>query len=246
MTPSQTAELLTFCAAFDRRTIGKSDVLAWHTVLGNLDYEAARQAVTQHYATETRWIMPADIISKVRAKRRARLERHTESEPPPGDTRDDAYKAALLAERRAIADGRTEPRPVPALPPGETTQQPTSRARAILAAASHNIPSPRDGIVNVLTVPCPRCHAQPGRTCTTNNRRRPDPHPARLEDARRIAAGLPTIDRKEADQEMQRRREAAHTALNGLPQRPEPADDFDPIHRVKPNHQTDTKETATP
>ena len=212
MTPSQTAELLAFCAAFDRRTLGKADVLAWHTVLEDLEFTEARDAVTQHYRTETRWIMPADIRATVRAIHRDRLERHTEAHPPLGDTGDATYQAALLAERRAVGAGHTAPHAIPALPAG-TSQQPTGRARAILASVGNRVPAPRAGVVNVLGVPCPRCHATPGRTCTTNGRHRADAHPARLEDAQRAAAGLPPADPADAAREIERRREASRAAL---------------------------------
>lgn len=212
MTPSQTAELLTFCAAFDRRTIGKSDVLAWHTVLGDLDPTEARDAVTAHYRDHTRWIMPADIRSAVRAVHRDRLDRHTEANPPADDTGDQAYQAALLAERRAVASGTTRPYAVPALPAG-TSDQPTGRARAILASVGDHVPTTRAGVVNVLGVPCPRCHTTPGRVCTTAGRKRANAHPARLENARRHAAGLPPADPAEADRELERRREASRAAI---------------------------------
>jgi hypothetical protein len=215
MTPSQTAELLTFCAAFDRRTIGKADVLAWHAVLGDIDPDEARNAVTAHYRDQTRWIMPA------------------EANPPDGDTGDQAYQAALLAERRAIASGTTRPHGVPALPAG-TSDQPTGRARAILASVGDRIPTTRAGVVNVLGVPCPRCHATPGRVCTTAGRKRADAHPARLEDAHRHAAGLPPADPAEADRELQRRREASRAAIPpGVTV--EPQDGFQ-----HPNHQEAT------
>lgn len=212
MTPSQTAELLTFCAAFDRRTIGKSDVLAWHTVLGDIDHAEAHAAVAGHYRTETRWIMPADIRGAVHALHRDRLERHTEAHPPAGDTGDDAYQAALIAERHAVASGHTRPHGIPALPPG-TSDQPTGRARAILATVGERVPTTRAGVVNVLGVPCPRCYATPGRTCTTAGRKRADAHPARLEDARRHAAGLPPADPADTDREVERRRNASREAL---------------------------------
>jgi hypothetical protein len=212
MTPSQTAELLAFCAAFDRRTLGKADVLAWHTVLEDIDFTEARAAVTQHYRTQTRWIMPADIRTTVRTAHRDRLERHTEAHPPAGDTDDTTYRTALLAERRAIASGRLEPTPIPALPPG-TTNQPTGRARAALAAVSDSTRTPAPGVVNVLGVPCPRCHAAPRRVCTTRGRHRADVHPARLEDARRAAAGLPPADPADTARELERRRNASRHAL---------------------------------
>lgn len=217
MTPAQTAELLAFCAAFDRRTVGKADVLAWQTVLGNLDPDAARQAVTQHYTTETRWIMPADIRAAVLANRRDRLDRHTEAEPPPGDTGDHAYRPALLAERRAVASGHTQPKPVPALPPGQTSETP-SRARTLLAAVGNAIPTPRDGVVNPRAIHCPRCGAAPGNSCTTGSRRRADAHPARLDNARRRAAGLPPLNQDDQQADIARRIEAARRAAETHPQ----------------------------
>ncbi|MEU0808755.1 hypothetical protein [Streptomyces sp. NPDC005970] len=192
---------------------------AWHDLLAPYALEEARAAVTRHIRAGNAFVAVGEIVTEIRKARSDRLERHTEAEPPVGDLGDHtSYKAALLAERRAIADGRTEPRPVPALPPGTAKeQQPAGRARAILAAVGDHIPGPREGVVNVLAVICPRCHARPGRTCTTGGRRRADVHPARLEDARRAAAGLPPVDPAETAREIERRRAAAANALAALP-----------------------------
>jgi len=239
MTPSQIADLLGFCAAFDRRTVGTADALAWHTVLGDLDFNEARQAVTEHYATNRDWIMPADIREAVRAVHRDRLERHTEAEPPIGDRCDQTYQAALLNERRAIASGQIAPQPVPtrlAIEAGTAPEQPTGRARALLASVGSAVPTIRAGITNILAVPCPMCHAKPGRTCTSTvnpRRRRSDVHPARLEDAQRAAAGQPPADREDANREIEHRRAAARAAVARLAEPVEPDDDFDPKHRTK-------------
>lgn len=245
MTPDQTVDLLDLLAAanvlnrLDERT---PDV--WHAALGDLEYRDCMRAAA-HLIRTQQWVKIADIRQAVLAERRDRLERHTEAHPPPGDTGDATYRPALLAERRAIASGHAEPQAVPALPPADSdgTPQPTGRARAILAAVGNSVPGPREGVVNVLAVACPICHARPGRPCASPRnpaRRRADAHPARLEDARRVAAGQPPAGRDDEQRELERRVAAARAATTRMEQPPEPADDFDPQHRTK----TASKEAA--
>jgi hypothetical protein len=220
---------------------------AWHNILNGYSLDEARTAVDRHITAGHAFVAVGEIITEIRKARNDRLERHTEAEPPAGDTGDHAYRAALIAERRAIAAGYTEPRPVPALPPG-SSEQPGGRARAVLAAIGSKIPAPRDGAVNVMAVACPHCHARPGRGCTASNGRRrlADPHFARLEDARRAAAGQPAATREDTARELEHRRAAAAAAIARLDTRPEPADDFDPIHRTRPKTtgQDHAEETA--
>jgi hypothetical protein len=61
MTPSEAAEILTVAAAFDSRTVGESDAIAWSLALAHLDPDACRRAVITHYASETDRVMPAHI-----------------------------------------------------------------------------------------------------------------------------------------------------------------------------------------
>lgn len=61
MTPSETALLLALAAAYDRRTVGEADVYAWHDVLAHVPLDTAKDAVRHHYATSTRFLMPADV-----------------------------------------------------------------------------------------------------------------------------------------------------------------------------------------
>lgn len=235
MTEDQTGDLLELLAAanvlnrLDERT---PDV--WHAALADLEYRDCMRAAA-HLIRTQQWVKIADIRQAVLAERRDRLERHTEAHPPLGDTGDATYRPALLAERRAIASGHIAPQPVPALPAGETGHQP-GRARAILATVGSSVPGPREGVVNVLAVACSICHARPGRPCTSPRnpaRRRADAHPARLEDARRVAAGQPPAGRDDEQQELERRVAAARAATARMEQPPEPDDDFDPRHRTK-------------
>jgi len=107
MTPDETVDLLTVAAAFDQRTVGEGDAMAWHAVLGDLAFADAKQAVLGYYAETRERIMPADIRQRVREVRHLRLLK-TEIPPPPAELLDNppAYRAALHAGAVAIADGR--------------------------------------------------------------------------------------------------------------------------------------------
>jgi hypothetical protein len=61
MTPAETAKLLAFAAAYDQRTIGETDVLAWHYIIGHRQLADALEAVKQYYAKHRERIMPADV-----------------------------------------------------------------------------------------------------------------------------------------------------------------------------------------
>jgi hypothetical protein len=108
MTSDETIDLLSVAAAFDRRTTGESDVIAWHAAIGDLDFIDSRAAVIAHYRESRDWVMPADVRNRVKAMRRDRLAREIQSAPgaelaaEPG-----RYKAELDANIRRIANGRT-------------------------------------------------------------------------------------------------------------------------------------------
>ena len=108
MTLDQVIDLLTVAAVFDFRSIGEADAIAWHTVLGDLEFDDARMAVLAHYAESCDRIMPANVRQRVKAMRRDRLEREIvapiapELADQPG-----RYRAELRAGIRRIADGMT-------------------------------------------------------------------------------------------------------------------------------------------
>ena len=54
MTPDETVDLLTVAAAFDQRTVGEGDAMAWYAVVGDLDFAEAKQAVIGHYSGQHR------------------------------------------------------------------------------------------------------------------------------------------------------------------------------------------------
>lgn len=113
MTPAETAEALAMAAAFDRRTVGRADVAAWHAVLGDLAATDVRDAIAGHYRDSRDWLMPADIRDRVKATRRTRLAAVPDEIPDADPDDPAAYIAALREGRTRIASG--EPRPVAAL-----------------------------------------------------------------------------------------------------------------------------------
>ncbi|HMB78079.1 MAG TPA: hypothetical protein VKN76_16910 [Kiloniellaceae bacterium] len=61
MTPEQTQAVLTKCAAYDRRTVSRTDVLAWHAIIGHQSFDACLGAVEDFYGEYSHHAMPADI-----------------------------------------------------------------------------------------------------------------------------------------------------------------------------------------
>lgn len=195
MTPAETAELLGMCAAFDRRTVGRADVTAWHLVLHDVDFSDAQQAVAAHYRDHREWIMPSDVRTGVRRIRNARIEASNPLyDGDPHETPEQALRG-LRALLHDAGSGRLPAQPIRlALESGETKAEPGARMKAMLKAAVHAVPGPRAGVVNVLAVPCPHCAAPAGKTCVSGRRkqrRHADAHPSRLDAARRTAAELP-------------------------------------------------------
>ena len=123
MTPSETAILLAMAAAFDSRTVGETDVMAWHAVLEDLPLEDCEAAVLAWYREHRERLMPSDVRHAVKAIRRDRIERDGGTEPPDADPDDVvAYLAAFREGRRRAADGTERPRPVAQLIAGATPQ----------------------------------------------------------------------------------------------------------------------------
>jgi hypothetical protein len=102
-----TGRLLALCASYDRRKVGDADVLAWHRVIGDLQFADCEQAVLGHYADCADWLMPAHIRLRVRETRNRRIQATGIPAPPPELLDDpEAYSACLHAAAVAIADGR--------------------------------------------------------------------------------------------------------------------------------------------
>ena len=114
MTKAETARLLAMIAAFDRRTIGESDVEAWHLIVGDLEAFDCAAGVREHYAAKRDWIMPADVRTFAEAEARRREGR--------------IRRAELNEQLRRETAGELQSRPVAALTVGQPIRQVLARA----------------------------------------------------------------------------------------------------------------------
>lgn len=131
MTQSEAAQLLAVAAAFDRRTVGEPDAVAWADALADVNPGDALEAVRRHYRDSTDYLMPVHVrrlVKEIRAERLAAVE----EPPPPAELTDDpeGYIAWTKRVRRQIADGERlpdvvlSPRPVRELVSGAFREVP--------------------------------------------------------------------------------------------------------------------------
>lgn len=69
MNRAETAQLLAVIQTYDQRTVGETDVIAWHGVVGDLRFDECRDSVLAHYGEKTDRIMPANVRTFVQAAR---------------------------------------------------------------------------------------------------------------------------------------------------------------------------------
>jgi hypothetical protein len=127
MTPAEVVDVLSKCAAYDQRTVGEVDVMAWHEILARVELADALDAVRRHYGESRDRAMPADILKLSRIARddRQRIERRAEiralpSRFEPDEIRDERVRRGVAAVIEAL----------PAIDPSERIHQlATRRAR---------------------------------------------------------------------------------------------------------------------
>jgi hypothetical protein len=71
---SETARLLGAMAAFDRRTVGDADVIAWQAIMDDIPFADALEAVKRHYSEGDAWLMPVHIRQSVKAMQQERRD----------------------------------------------------------------------------------------------------------------------------------------------------------------------------
>lgn len=105
MTPADASELLTIAAAFDRRTIGKADAIAWADALQGLDVADCGDAIRDHFRDSTEYLMPAHVRRGVQRIRDERIRAYFSE---PDYDKDDVHGGlrAIRRARRAVGDGQ--------------------------------------------------------------------------------------------------------------------------------------------
>lgn len=106
MTDDEIIDLLTAAAAYDRRTVGEGDVLAWLEVAreGRWTFPEALAAIHTHFAHSTAWLMPAHVTELIRQERR-QPPRHNRLalRGGPLPATDQTRTAAMAEIRRVLA-----------------------------------------------------------------------------------------------------------------------------------------------
>jgi len=113
MSAEEVGKLLGLMALADNRKPPEDDkgrdamIAFWLSMVGDLDYADAAQAVRDHYRESTEWLKPNHIRRRVAAIRSARLAA-AGNDLPTGEIADDprAYLASLRRTRSAVAEGR--------------------------------------------------------------------------------------------------------------------------------------------
>lgn len=106
MNLSGAARVLAAAAAFDKRTVGDADAIAWADALHHLDPADCIRAVADHYGRSSEYLMPSHIRVRVREIIRERQDRDATSRglptgpPASAATRAEVRDAVHQAVRR--------------------------------------------------------------------------------------------------------------------------------------------------
>lgn len=112
MTPAEITRVLAAAQAFDQRTVGDFDILAWHKAIGHLDFTDSVEAVARYYATTRERIMPSDVADGVRAIRADRERREAKSAPRELPSRFETDVTRDITVRAGVAHCRDVLRPI--------------------------------------------------------------------------------------------------------------------------------------
>jgi len=169
---TEMGDLLGYAAAFDNRTVGDAEILAWLDAIGDLPFDDARAAVAAHYGADPNSrLMPGHVRQRVKAMRGARLAREVMPAPAPELTDDTIrYRESIFASIESIANGKTVGRAIaggrsrgpgrlsaaemaalkarlgtaaPKLTPQETAEQQAAESRAERETADREEPDAR-------------------------------------------------------------------------------------------------------
>jgi hypothetical protein len=61
----QTTELLVLIQIIDNRRVDEAVVIAWHELLDDVEFDAAREALKLHRRESTEWVTPAHVRANV-------------------------------------------------------------------------------------------------------------------------------------------------------------------------------------
>jgi len=128
---SEIVDLLAHIQAFDRRTVGETDVMAWHAVMRDIEFVDAVAAVVVYFTENTEWLMPAKLRELAIKARNSRLRRPEVFMPG-------CYEPDPVMRQRLVDDdGRPRALPAPADEPGAQSLPPPAVDDPDVAAQQH-------------------------------------------------------------------------------------------------------------
>lgn len=107
MNKSETAKLLGMAQSVDSRNVSELDVEVWQRFLAPYTFADCERALFEHYQNGRDFLMPSDIIRRVKAVRADRLRR-LGTLVPPAELEDAEAQRWLQDATRRAADGLAE------------------------------------------------------------------------------------------------------------------------------------------
>jgi hypothetical protein len=150
MTPQEVAQLLTIDANITGRPIDGATVQIWHKILEHMPQEETLEALQEHYSESAKWVMPANLVTRVRQGIQ--------------DRRDRAAGQALAAIEAPVAD-----------PDSFAIRE----VRRLLQEVTPVIPKEDwpHPVIDDMSLPkkhaCPACKAQVGIGCENRGNKQP-------------------------------------------------------------------------
>lgn len=146
MSPTEASALLTIASGFDNRRVDPDVARSWAVALDGVRFEDARAAVVAHYRDRRDWLMPSDILDRVKRTRAARIAAGEADLIPPAELSPIETQAWMRTARQALGDGRS---PAEINPAAQLRPRPVA---ALLAGAKLPAPPATDaanGVANV-------------------------------------------------------------------------------------------------
>ena len=72
---NETSAVLAKIQAYSNRNVDKAVILAWHEILEPYALKDCLNAVADHYRHSKEWLMPADIVARVKEYRQERIDK---------------------------------------------------------------------------------------------------------------------------------------------------------------------------
>lgn len=179
MNLTETTALLNGIAMYDNRDVDLEAAKVWQPHLADVTFTEAAAAVHAHFDHTSAWIMPSDVMNRIRAARSARLAAaNLIYDGDPSET-PQQYLANIRNRIAAIAAGEATP-PLPQA----LGRRPVRELLAAEADATQLPPAIADALERARAAgygnPCPACGADPGKPCRrSSGKRMTGTHPSR-------------------------------------------------------------------